>query len=703
MIIAVIAIVASILAQADTPSNAQQKEQALIDLSSGELPANLQSSNAEVKAVLRDGKPALDVTFAVADWPHILFPAPAGAPWDWSAYRSIVVDVYNPGAEPVDVYMRVDNDGADGLSNSNTSSATVPPRSTNALTLRFRSNAASVFWGMRGQPGVGPLAQGAPIDTARITAFQVFLYRPTGPCSLTLSNFRLIGSANGEKTASLPFVDKYGQYKHASWPGKITAEADLKSQSSEEDAELASSPGIKGCDEFGAWVDGPKLDATGWFRVQEVEGKWWFVAPNGHLFLSIGMDCVHHGDSTFVEAREAWFDWLPVQDDPLSVFYGSANGVHSMAETIGGKGRIYNFYAANLVRKYGDDWKAMWLRRTSARLRSWGFNTIGNWSLGEAQKESSLPFTATLWSSSGTRGIAGGAGYWGQMVDVFDPAFVESVDRNVSSAASAYAANPLCIGYFIDNELSWGSGSGRDIAVWSFASPVDQPSRQALIEQLKTTYTDVAALNTAWETDAKDWDSLRTPAIMNAKCGADLDVFLYRFARKYFETINSAVKRHAPNQLYLGCRFAGAPSMEIMKACAEIADVVSFNIYRSTVTSSDCALAAVLNKPIIIGEFHFGALDRGMFHGGLVETRNQQDRADHYRDYLFSIADCPSIIGCHWFQYVDQPNTGRHYDGENYNIGFVSITDTPYPEMVSAARNVHTVLYARRFAVRTDK
>jgi agarase len=46
-------------------------------------------------------------------------------------------------------------------------------------------------------------------------------------------------------------------------------------------------------------------------------------------------------------------------------------------------------------------------------------------------------------------------------------------------------------------------------------------------------------------------------------------------------------------------------------------------------------------------------------------------------------------VGCHWFQYVDQPVTGRSLDGENYNIGLVTITDTPYPELVEAAREVH--------------
>jgi hypothetical protein len=38
----------------------------------------------------------------------------------------------------------------------------------------------------------------------------------------------------------------------------------------------------------------------------------------------------------------------------------------------------------------------------------------------------------------------------------------------------------------------------------------------------------------------------------------------------------------------------------------------------------------------------------------------------------------PWFVGAHWFQYVDSPLTGRSYDGENYNVGFVSVADIPY-------------------------
>ena len=42
----------------------------------------------------------------------------------------------------------------------------------------------------------------------------------------------------------------------------------------------------------------------------------------------------------------------------------------------------------------------------------------------------------------------------------------------------------------------------------------------------------------------------------------------------------------------------------------------------------------------------------------------------------------PLIVGTHWFQYGDQATTGRG-DGENYQIGFVDVCDTPYAETIA--------------------
>ncbi|MDZ7615979.1 MAG: beta-agarase, partial [Patescibacteria group bacterium] len=141
------------------------------------------------------------------------------------------------------------------------------------------------------------------------------------------------------------------------------------------------------------------------------------------------------------------------------------------------------------------------------------------------------------------------------------------------------------------------------------------------------------------------------------------------------------------------CRFAWANELAV-RASAEYCDVISFNKYRRSI--ADTALPEGIDLPIIIGEFHFGALDRGMLHTGLVPTQSQQERAAAYRAYVESALDNRFIVGTHWFQFSDQATTGRGGDGENYQIGLIDACDTPYPETIQALRDVGAAMYRRR-------
>ncbi len=70
---------------------------------------------------------------------------------------------------------------------------------------------------------------------------------------------------------------------------------------------------------------------------------------------------------------------------------------------------------------------------------------------------------------------------------------------------------------------------------------------------------------------------------------------------------------------------------------------------------------------------------------------NQTERGVAYSYYVEHAAEHPAIVGTHWYQWIDQPATGRR-DGENYNIGWIDVTDRPYPELVAAAKATHAKL-----------
>jgi hypothetical protein len=653
------------------------------------LPDFLVRNNTTVELAVYDETPLMNVAFEKTDWPNVYFKAPEGT-WDWSGTLGIAVDVYNPESTPIPVAMRIDNADADGLHNCVTVNGMARPGQWIAFFAPLPSAEIDRYWGMRGIPVFGPIGTGKRIDPSQITGFQLFLPRPEQPHRLFLSNFRLIqASSPAGEAVAFPFIDTFGQFKHADWPGKLHNAQEWPQRIEAEAREHAFE--MPEWDEFGGWAAGPRREATGWFRTEQIDGAWWLVTPTGRLFFSTGIDCVGTWSLTFVEGRDGWFEGLPTENDPwFGPCYQQVANAHSGAEVIGGTGKAFGFYKANLIRKYGNQWEERWRDTSYARLKSWGFNTIGNWSQGDVLDNSPLPFVVNGGVQNVLR-VEGGGGYWAKMTDPYDPAFPDQVETSLRGVFDAHKDNPRCIGYFVDNELAWEA-----VERGPLASPPEQPCRKAQIAMLADKYRTIDALNAAWNTTAADWDALRAPESPNAACAADLQEFVRAFALRYFNTVNGVLKRHAPHQLYLGCRFSSAPRT-VVEAAGDVCDVVSFNIYQTRI---DCARYTgdnALDAPIIIGEFHFGALDRGMFHTGLVPTASQEARAQSYVDYVRSVADCPAFVGCHWFQYVDEPTTGRWFDGENYNIGFVTVVDSPYPEMVAAARQVHAEIYRRRF------
>jgi hypothetical protein len=216
-----------------------------------------------------------------------------------------------------------------------------------------------------------------------------------------------------------------------------------------------------------------------------------------------------------------------------------------------------------------------------------------------------------------------------------------------------------------------------------------------LVADLKSKHGGIGQLNEAWGTNHESWEALLASreAPDRKRAWDDLTAFYTKIAEQYFRTVRATIKELAPNQLYLGCRFAWG-NARAAAAAAKYCDVVSYNLYRRSV--ADFQFNGGADVPLIIGEFHFGALDRGMFHTGLVSVGSQDERAQAYQSYVEGALRHPAIVGTHWFQYQDQPTTGRVLDEENYQIGFIDLVDTPHREMVTVSRELGANLYRIR-------
>ncbi len=618
--------------------------------------------------------------------------SPENQSWDLSNYYQVKADVKNVGDDDMQVELFVGND-PDGLLRWYCSDyIDLAPGESKTIVVDL----AWTPWihkpqievnGLRGVPGK------IKADLTKVTELTFCSRYATQPNNFTIDNVRAEGKYEERNPDYFfPFVDEYGQYIHGDWKNKMHSDEELKKAAKAELDALNASKGPDNRGKFGGWTAGPKLEATGFFRTEKVDGKWWMIDPEGYLFWTAGLNCVA-SDAVFtgISHRENYFKFLPKKDSVLAQFYGKADfATHGFY-----KDKLpydtYNFYQSNLYRKYGDDWLKIFQDISHKRIKDWGMNTIGFMSDFGATRQHKTPYVGSIWINN-TPKIEGSNGFWGKFHDVFDPEFRNAVKQSVESQKEG-SGDPWCLGYFVDNELSWGSlGS---LSVGTLKSPATQAAKKEFVKDLEAKYKDINSLNNIWGSQYTSWENLlKSTDVPNLELAKeDLVTFYEKIADTYFRTINEELKSIAPNQNYLGCRFAWANNDVVLTAASKYLDIMSFNKYEYSVEKF--SLPEGVDKPVMIGEFHFGALDRGSFHIGIKKAKDQAERGQMYQDYIQGALRHPNIVGAHWFQYIDEPNTGR-FDGENYNVGFIDICDNPYEELIEKVKETTYSMYEYR-------
>ncbi|MGV2986416.1 beta-galactosidase [Vibrio sp. E150_011] len=692
-----------------------------------------------------DGK-GLEVKFSASNaYPNVTF-MPA-TPWDWSDKGdfNLAFDIENPTDEPVQMFVRVDqaenaNWGgtADGVTDSMSSYMTVLPGKKSTYYMTLRELEGSMVSGMRSEPpklsyDAQAISYGwgeTGLDVSNIDNVQLYLQNPTKDAKIVVDSIRLVPNLDADTSRYTNIVDQYGQFTGDDWEEKIHSDEELKKAGQEALAQLGNVEPMADRCKFGGWKDGPRLEATGFFRTEKVDGKWTMVDPEGCMFFMTGLDNVRMDDTVTItgvdyadiktkegrevtsELRNSMFEWLPEDNDPLAVNYDYAGYVHSGALK---KGEVFSFYRANLMRKYDTDQEQamkIWKDVTLDRMVDWGFTTLGNWIDPMYFGSERVAYEAHGWIFGDHKRISTGNDYWGPIHDPFDPEFKNSA-RDMANEVASRVKNDdqWLVGVFVDNEISWGNvmneANHYGLIVNALAYDTkESPAKKAFADHLKAKYKTIAKLNSAWGSNVASWDafdqSFDHRSALTAGMKADYSDMLQMLSEQYFSVVRSEVKRVLPNHLYLGARFADwGVTPEIARGAAKYVDVMSYNLYANDLNDGKKAhwkkLLPELDKPSVIGEFHFGATDTGLFHGGIVSVSNQKERAEMYTKYMDSIVNDPYFVGAHWFQYLDSPASGRAWDGENYNVGFVTIADEPYVELIDAAKQFNADLYNKRF------
>jgi len=304
-----------------------------------------------------------------------------------------------------------------------------------------------------------------------------------------------------------------------------------------------------------------------------------------------------------------------------------------------------------------------WATAAARQLRDWNFNTAGAWSATELYGKGIVYVPVINMAASMQRDL------WlkGGVVDYFSPEFREAADGVALRMCAPHAKDPWLLGYFTDNELRWGRDwRSQDSLLESYLKmPPGSPGLARATAFVK-----------ALGRDATDEDKAKFAGLV---------------AAEYGRVTSQAIRRHDPNHMVLGCRFAGYPGDPVIQAAGEYFEVISFHSYAAVPPVDRLRqITNITNRPTMLTEFSFKAMDSGLPNtkGAGKPLATQADRASGFTSYVQTLADLPGMVGYHWFEYRDEPKEGR-FDGENSNYGVVHSDFTPWEVLTARMKEVN--------------
>jgi hypothetical protein len=517
---------------------------------------------------------------------------------------------------------------------------------------------------------------------------------PPGAALTVEATFRLEAVPTDLKPLA-PFVDAYGQSQYGDWPGKVKADDDLMRAAADETKRYAAWGVAKGYDAYGGYAAGPwKEKATGFYRVTKRDSRWWLISPDGNPTFYTGL-CTSPAvdwEKTPVTGREFLFVATPARTGPTGaqlwsrgVWGGDANIDYAAMQSM------------NLIRKYGTPgWQDKARESLRRRLMAWGFSGQGKW----ADPVGKTPHVPVL-SRSGVPNLAGHP-------DVFDPAVKTALAAALRRQIEPAKSDAAVLGWSLGNEHDEIITRGEVEEILKKPDPT--PAKRALVDHaIEQRYGGNATkLTLAWNLSSSDREVIYKQPL--SPPADDLEALRRFYATRYYDFIYKTVKEIDPNHLYLGFWIVPGwwENEEDWRLIAPYCDVIGYDYYSPTFADDRLSrLMRATDKPTLCGEFSFPATYDGARGYGTYDASWVHTDAEAGERYARDIADAaanPYCIGALYFQYRDEPITGRGpgdgsptlVQGEHYAFGLVDITDRPKWDLVVRVREANLAAVGQR-------
>jgi hypothetical protein len=441
----------------------------------------------------------------------------------------------------------------------------------------------------------------------------------------------------------------------------------------------------------GATNAGWKENATGFFRVTKRGDVWWLITPEGHPCFYIGLDDAPAVDweATPIAGREHLFESLPEKDGPFAAAlrtnpWGNPNEA----------GKLYFVpHTVNLIRKHGDAWQKRATESAIRRANVLGFSGFGKWTPPGGVK--GVPDVAVLYHGEIPNLV--------RHPDIFDPKIRAQWTELLRRQIEPRKSDSYLIGWSVGNEFDENIAAADVVKILAMGE--DVPARRAMVEHaVKELYGgDESNLRDAWK------DGPPSPR--------DVEQLRRFYADHYYRFIYETIKSIDPNHLYLGMWVT--PNWWENEAdwdlIAPHCDVIGYDHYAKDFAAGPVdRLVAKYDKPVLCGEFscppdYAGQRGFGRYPNSCT---TEIEAAEHYAKWLDAAARHPKCVGVFYFQYRDQPLTGRGpapgrstdlVHGENFAFGLVDVTDRLKWDFVTPMRDANLRAVSLRLGITSDK
>ena len=389
---------------------------------------------------------------------------------------------------------------------------------------------------------------------------------------------------------------------------------------------------------YGGDLDKKYDEGTGFFRVEKIGGRWWFIDPEGYLMYSYGKCNVRPGDSldAYKEAYAPYggrVGWTEAQID----YYDGLN---------------YNSFGgwAFLSRQMNEEQTKF---VEGLNYRQDVFDSEKMKPVGAI-----FPHGVAIQYARPMGGVQGSGveSFKGGVIPVFNPDFEERCSELVKNFVTPWKDNPYIMGWWSDNEIN--------------ESSVMLDSALALNPQDEFfTYTHAAAWEWLRERTGKRNASLYD---VNDTLREEFREFVFD---RYYQVMSKAFKTHAPNHLYLGTRhfqFAET-SPGIFRAAERYCDVISINLYRHWTPDIVDTWAGYADAPILITEWYArpeANVNLNALAGGFV-CKTSEECGKFYQHFALRLLEAKNVVGFHFFTAVigeEQENYMREFNPNVYNL-----------------------------------